>query len=297
MGIFNKNKSSKVVQRQELNKKEDNNFVFLMHLLMKEKCEMPSKEEVMKIIEKHLGQIECYNHDSKSFGFAAKEYLIETKDKTWYPQLMFTECIELKKDIIDEFTKSQMWDCKNKDKILSECGYQVIAVDMFAFEMDYKKRAEMLMDYMEALIELYPSCEAIQFLPSGKMFAREQIINHNVPKEDRFIHFAVNVRFFNIQNSEDKIIDTLGMNLLGLPDLQYHFHNVDPNYIVNHAYNIASYIFDNNNPIKDNDTIDGIKDGKISMDVQWKCHYENSIIEPKRPVIDIYMNENASGKR
>lgn len=190
-----------------------------------------------------------------------------------------------------------MWDCPRADVILNECQYQVIAVDMMATAMDYKERANMLMDYMEALIEIYPALEAIQFQTSGKMFTREQIANHQIPRDDRFIYFAVNVRFFNIEASNDKIVDTLGMNILGLPDLQYHFHDMDPNVVVNHAYNIASYIFENDNPIKDNDSIDGIENGRISMNVEWKCRYEQSLIQPIREVIDIYMNDNASGKR
>ena len=43
------------------------------------------------------------------------------------------------------------------------------------------------------------------------------------------------------------LVDTLGMSLLFLPDIQYHFHGLDPNLIVNHAYNIALYLLINNN--------------------------------------------------
>lgn len=97
-----------------------------------------------------------------------------------------------------------------------------------------------------------------------------------MPKEARFIYYAVNVRFFNIQDSDDMIVDTVGMSTLFLPDLQYHFHDMDPNAVVNHAYNVLNYIFDNDNPIKSNDHIDGIRNGKISQDVQWNVQYKNS---------------------
>ena len=43
------------------------------------------------------------------------------------------------------------------------------------------------------------------------------------------------------------LVDTLGMSLLFLPDIQYHFHGLDPNLMVNHAYNIALYLLINNN--------------------------------------------------
>ena len=45
----------------------------------------------------------------------------------------------------------------------------------------------------------------------------------------RFIRFGVNVRFFNIQGTEAMLIDPVGMSTLFLPDVQYHFHGMDPN--------------------------------------------------------------------
>ena len=45
------------------------------------------------------------------------------------------------------------------------------------------------------------------------------------------------------------------------------------------------------------DTIDGIRDGGLCRDIQWKCQFENSLIQPVRPVIDVHMGELASGGR
>ncbi len=105
------------------------------------------------------------------------------------------------------------------------------------------------------------------------------------------------MRFFNIQGTNDMIVDSLGMSTLFLPDLQYHFHSINPNEAVNHAYNVLSYIFDNNNPIQNGDHIDGILDGRMSQDVQWNVQYENSLIQPIKEVLDINMSEYAAGNR
>lgn len=72
---------------------------------------------------------------------------------------------------------------------------------------------------------------------------------------------------------------------------------MEPNWVVNHAYNIASYILENDNPIHSGDMLDGIEDGNVSMDIQWKCHYENALIQPVREVLDINMGEYAAGER
>ena len=43
------------------------------------------------------------------------------------------------------------------------------------------------------------------------------------------------------------LVDMLGMSLLFLPDIQYHFHGLDPSLMVNHAYNIVLYLLINDN--------------------------------------------------
>lgn len=92
-------------------------------------------------------------------------------------------------------------------------------------------------------------------------------------------------------------MDTLGMGTLFFPDLQYHFHGMDPNWVINHAYNVASYILESNNPINNGETIDGISDGMLSRKIQWKCQYEDALIQPPRTVLDIHMGEHAAGNR
>lgn len=288
----------KEVFKQDLSKEENPGAIFVMQLLLKEQVDLPDKERMTTIMQKHLDDVDCFWHDEKGAGFSAKKYLAQFKDAAVCPQLMITNCAPFDATCIDEFQRSQMWDCMDdKDRILNECRFQVFATDMLSATLSAEERAGLDMDFMEALVELYPECAAVYFHTSGKLFLAEQIRNHNIPREDRFVYFAVNARFFNIQDSEDMLVDTVGMSTLFLPDIQYHFHDMNPNWVVNHAYNIASYIFDNDNPIKDGDNIDGIINGQFDQEIQWKCHYEEAMIQPSREVIDICMNEFASGDR
>lgn len=291
------NKNEKDFEQDLTQTGERPGAVFVIHLLMREPAAMPEKERMLRVLEKHLGKTECFCHDGKIAGFAPQKYKSEFKDASVPPQLMVTESVSTDEMKIDELTRSQFWDCPDGERILSECRYHVIANDMLAGGMDYRDRAEMLVHYTEALAELYPSCEAIFFQSSGKMFTREEILNNDFPREHRFIYYAVNVRFFNIQGTEDMLIDTLGMSTLCLPDLQYHFHGVDPNEVVNHAYNLLIYLFENDCPIQNNETVDGIRDGRICREMHWKCQYEDSLIQPARPVLDINMGGFASGNR
>ena len=211
---------------------------------------------------------------------------------------MVMKCDKFKGKGFDAFLMSQMWDCQeDRDRIFRECKYQVVATDMLAAALPALERANLDADFLEALAELYPTCEAFYFQNCGKLFLAEDVRSHQIEGPDRFIRFGVNVRFFNIEGTEDMLIDTVGMSTLFLPDLQYHFHSMDPNWVVNHAYNAASYILEHDNPIEDGETIDGVADGQMCREIQWKCQYEDALIQPPRGVLDINMGNYASGGR
>lgn len=272
--------------------------VFMVQLLMKEKCEMPSNERFTEILSKHLGKVEQYGDRKVSVMFAAHDYISEMKDASLPVTLMISDCEEFVQSSIDDFRRSQMWNCmSDRDQILSECKYQIFANDMLGGGLPAKKRANMLMDYLEALVELYPQCEAVYNANSGKLIKADDIRKKEMTGIDRFIRYAVNVRFFNVEGTKDSVVDTLGLSLLYIEDLQYHFHDMDPNWVVGHAYTVASYLLNNDNPMKDGDTVDGIRKGMIVQDIQWKCQYEDALIQPARVVIDVCMDEYAAGNR
>lgn len=288
--------------QQDLSQKADSQIrpggVFMVQLLMKEKCEMPASERFTEILSKHLGKVEEYGDRKVCVNFVAHDYISEMKDASLPVTLMISDCKEFVQGSIDAFRRSQMWDCMNdRDQILSECKYQVFANDMLGGGLPARKRANMLMDYLEALVELYPQCEAVYNVNSGKLIKADDIRKKEITGIDRFIRYAVNVRFFNVEGTEDSVVDTLGLSLLYIEDLQYHFHDMDPNWIVNHAYNLASYLLNNDNPMKDGDTIDGIRNGMIVQDIQWKCQYEDALIQPARVVMDVCMGDYAAGDR
>ena len=271
---------------------------YLIQMLFKEPVEMPDKEKMTAVMEKHIGSTECFCYDKKMAGFAAQEHIAEFKDGKCPVQLMVMKCDKFKGKGFDAFLMSQMWDCQeDRERIFRECKYQVVATDMLTAALPALERANLDADFLEALAELYPTCEAFYFQNCGKLFLAEDVRSHQIEGSDRFIRFGVNVRFFNIEGTEDMLIDTVGMSTLFLPDLQYHFHDMDPNWVVNHAYNVASYILEHDNPIQDGETIDGVADGQMCREIQWKCQYEDALIQPPRGVLDINMGKYASGGR
>jgi len=76
-------------------------------------------------------------------------------------------------------------------------------------------------------------------------------------------------------------------------DLQCHFHDLDPNKVSRVLYNTAHYIFDNGAVIESGHTVAGIQ-----PDSKWLRQFENSLLDPKREVLDINPGKPyAAGKR
>ena len=270
---------------------------FLIELLFKCDVSTPKKEDISSVLERKIGKVECFSEGKGMTGFAAIEHKVEFQDTKVPVQFMIMDCMETSKEI-DAFELSQMWDCmEDKERIFEECKYQVVATDMLAAGLDSVERANLDMDFLEALMELYPDCEAVYFQNCGKLVLAEDVRNHGMEGLDRYIRFGVNARFFNIQGSEDMVVDTVGMSTLFMPDIQYHFHAMDPNQVVNHAYNLAFYLLANDNPIENGESIDGILNGRMCQDIRWYCRYEDALIQPVRTVLDVEMGEYASGQR
>ena len=150
---------------------------YLIQMLFKEPVEMPDKEKMTAIMEKHIGSTECFCYDKKMAGFAAQEHIAEFKDGKCPVQLMVTKCDKFKGKGFDAFLMSQMWDCQeDRERIFRECKYQVVATDMLAAALPALERANLDADFLEALAELYPTCEAFYFQNCGKLFLAEETI-------------------------------------------------------------------------------------------------------------------------
>lgn len=130
--------------QQDLSNQERPGAIFTMQLLMKAPVALPEQETMCAVMQKHLDGVECFWHDEKGAGFAAKKYLARFKNSALPPQLMITNCMPFDETSIDALQKSQMWDCMDdKDRILKECRYQVLATDMLSATLLAKDRAEM----------------------------------------------------------------------------------------------------------------------------------------------------------
>jgi hypothetical protein len=93
----------------------------------------------------------------------------------------------------------------------------------------------------------------------------------------------LNVRLFRVEGSnQDVVMDTLGLQAFGLPDLQCHCHDLELPRLAAYLRNAGNYIFERGDVIRDSDTIEGMEPGE-----RWRCLQEQALIPPDRLVIDL----------
>ncbi len=285
--------------QQDLSEEAKFEALFSIYLLFKEQGQRPTAEVLAQALSAAFGPVELVADVEGSLTtFALPEHLVTYADEQKVPaQVLMADFAPFDPASIDEMARSQLWDQSDGQAILDECAYQLMISDFMAAGLDYPERCQVLTTWLETALGLFEDCVAVWVPASGKLLTRQQVLDDPMQGGDRFIYWAVNVRFFNIEGSSDKVIDTLGLYAIGLPDVQYHFHDLDPDQVVNHAYSTASYIFANNVPIKSGETIDGLWEGRIDPEVRWRCQYEMALIQPAREVLDICPGPFAAGGR
>jgi hypothetical protein len=101
--------------------------------------------------------------------------------------------------------------------------------------------------------------------------------------EDPFLRpGSMNVRMFRVEDSDATVMDTRGLDAIGLHDAQIHYRDLDPNQVAHALHNLAFYLVDQGAVIESGHTVPG-----LTPDSHWKCDFQESILEPKREILDL----------
>ncbi|MDN4067782.1 DUF4261 domain-containing protein [Paenibacillus sp. FSL R5-0407] len=288
---------SERVLQQNLDEKSEFQRLFQMYLLFEDKVERPNAEVVRNALESRCGKTDTVSPDDVLSSFAVEAYKVAYQEGELPAQVMMADVTPFKQETITDLERTQFWTMPDAEDVLQECHYKLLISDFMAAGLDYKSRSSLLADWLEAAVSLFPTCKAIWIPSSGKLLYPDEITDNPFEGAARFLQFGMNIRYFTIHGTEDSLIDSLGLFALGLPDVQYHFHTLDPNEVSQHAFNVAAYLFEAEVPVSDGETIAGLLDGEMAPDVQWPCRFEMALIQPSREVMDVCPVEYAAGGR
>jgi hypothetical protein len=175
----------------------------------------------------------------------------------------------------------QSWRSRNAEELL--CGTQEsrLVTEMMAHALVPQDRVSLFHGVLQAMIELTKP-DALVFKHSQQVIAPTDYLGA-CSQDPIFRPGSLNVRFFNITNSDgDMIMDTRGLEEIGLHDLQCHFRGLPCDDVARVLFNTAVYIFQNGAVIESGQTVTG-----THPESMWRCQFENSLLEPQREVLDL----------
>ena len=197
------------------------------------------------------------------------------------PMAMMTEAPPPEPDALTPALQ-QTWDWPDAPEVARSATRSLLISDLMATGLPPEERMALFVNAVAALTEVAP-VRAILWLPAQKLIQPSALIRALDEAEPDPLFAPVNVRMFNVTGRKpgEHVMDTIGLEPLGLPDLQCHFVGLPPGRIAVFLHSLARYLFARGPVIESGHTVAGV-DGE-----RWRCRWEQALVGPPRAVIDV----------
>jgi hypothetical protein len=174
---------------------------------------------------------------------------------------------------------SQTWDWAEAEAAVASCRASVLVTEMLIEGHGAAERVSSLGEVVAVLVA--------RTGPRALHWARSQRVSDPTAFGAGDLDGIINVRMFGDARDEGVLaMDTLGLHVFGLPDVQCHFRERKPGEVAELLFATAVYLFDAGDVIEDGNTISGT-DGEG----RYVCHREASLLDPARLVVDVDLGE------
>lgn len=283
MGIFNFKRKKK--EKNEFEQLENPAELLTVKLFF-ENEPVFNDEEIEQELSKRFKQIEfdkSIDEPNNSRHYFFKDYEVKFAEGSIPAQATIFVPDENNIDFSELHNSfGQSWNWIEAEETVRKCSYEILLTDVMSRNMDYKERIEYFQKFVASIVSaMNPS--AVWVRNSEMILEPTDYLEKSSQNNYQNINAFMNVRLFNIRETENEMImDTLGLNSLGLPDFEFRFANYDAQQIAGLLFNYGHYIFENGVVIEHGNTIEGIEENS-----KWKCYFNHSQLEPKRIVIEI----------
>ena len=257
---------------------------YIVQLMLEESPQI-DKDSLLEALRKHSGDVESIEEQSGVIGFTHKEKGVREGEA---PAQSLFGTPEVCENPVKTFSASliQTWDWQEAEQVLSKVKAVVSITFSFAESHNRKDRLELVHNIVLNSIDLYTPV-AIHWFPSQRIVSPLRY-KEDLSQGGQLFSSAVNVRMFKVENSEERVMDTLGLTAFGLSDIQCNFLDLDPKRVGVYLYELADYVFRRGDIFQTGDTIDALQAGD-----KWTIRKEQSYVNPSRRVIDILPGQNA----
>ena len=283
MGLFDRFKKkteSPVSTENETERLENFPESLTARLLFVEKPNLDA-EKILNEVKKYFSNVEIPSKD-KGIIFWFPDIQIELLDEKIPAQCLVLIPDENNPDIkIPDVAFQQNWHWPEANDKARTCKYELFVTDLMTRTLEYKQRLSLFMNFLVAVTKA-TNPDIIYSVWGQKLIKPTDLINIWDKEEKHLLYGICNVRLYNLTDVNELLMDTIGLNSLGLPDFQIKFKGYDENEIANLLWTYAYYIYEQGDIIENGNTLEGIASGS-----QWKCERQISLLDHERIVINI----------
>lgn len=254
---------------------------YMIELFFEEPPVIP-REAFAKALERRAGRVDL--GDGEGVNCALLDHRVMMKDGSMPAMISLLEGGrgEAAKDPLERYASAlqQTWDWPDAKDVLARCAHQMLLTDFVAGGLPRAERIGVLDAAVRAALETMP-VRALAVLPSDRIVNPAAYLA--TTRNEAIRRLFVNIRFYNVSNgaSREVVMDSLGLQVFGLPDVQCHFVDGEPPTFAGFLMGMAEYVLEKGDVIQNGHTVPG-KDGD-----RWPCRHEESLVPPKRVVIDV----------
>lgn len=181
---------------------------------------------------------------------------------------------------------SQTWSWPEAETTIAGCRSSVLVTELLVEARSPAERVSALGRVIAALVATTG--------PAAIHWGRSQRLTDPADFGPDDVDGVINVRMYADAHDDRALaMDTLGLHVFDLPDVQCHFRDRPPGEIAELLFATAVYLLEAGDVIEDGNTISGT-DG----DGRYACHREASLLDPARLVVDVDLGDPyAAGRR
>lgn len=249
-------------------------------LLYKNKPTLNSKE-ILEELKKKYNDVTILMDNDDLISYIFEEIKIELADGVIPAQCIITK---IEDQSIPENAFQQNWHWENANESVIGCNYQLLLTDFMTIPLDYNIRTQLIVFVLVTITKL-TNPDVIYSENGQKLISSTDLIRSY--DEDQILFGLINVRLFNISNASNSnlLMDTVGLNSIGLPDLQIVFSSFDENLVASFLWAYSNYVYENGDIIKHGNTIDGIEENST-----WKVERTISSIDKQNVVLNVIID-------